>query len=103
MEINDSKDITSLGQRTTPARTKKPGATEPLTIANTGPAPDSVTLSGQAQALAAAAGTGQVFDARKVEEIRSAIASGQFRVDPEKVAQGLMDTVRDLISTRRKE
>jgi negative regulator of flagellin synthesis FlgM len=39
-----------------------------------------------------------VFDAAKVGEIKSAIASGQFRVDSEKVADGLLATVKDLLT-----
>ncbi len=101
MEINDSlKKASGL-----PARPQTPtgraGAAEQTTIASTGSTADSVTLSPGAQALSAAAGTGPVFDTGKVEEIKAAMAKGTFKVDPEKVAQGLMDSVRDLISTRR--
>lgn len=64
-------------------------------------ASDSVTLSVQAQALAHQADKDQVFDAKKVEEIKAAIASGQFQVNAERVASGLLDTVKDLLSTRK--
>lgn len=104
MEINDSlKKTAGLGVRTTHAPAGRSGTAEQVTIASTGSAADNVTLSSQAQAISAASGAGPVFDASKVEEIRRAIASGQFKVDPEKVAQGLLDTVRDLIATRSKE
>lgn len=103
MEINDSlKKAAGLGVRTGQAPAGRAASTEQVTVASTGSAADNVTLSSEAQALSAASGSGPVFDAKKVEEIKAAIASGQFTVDPEKVAQGLMDTVRDLISTRRK-
>lgn len=103
MAINELKKAGAdlpLRTQTTPA---KAGVAEQASIASTGTSSDSVTLSAGAQALSASGGGGPVFDARKVEEIKAAIASGQFTVDPEKVAQGLMDTVRDLISTRRKD
>ncbi|MCX7113803.1 MAG: flagellar biosynthesis anti-sigma factor FlgM [Proteobacteria bacterium] len=58
------------------------------------------TLSDITQS-AFAAGVGAdapVFDAGKVGQIKSAIASGQFRVDSSKVADGLLQSVRDLLS-----
>lgn len=61
---------------------------------------DSVHLSSRLKSLAASGGNA-VFDAKKVEEIKAAIAEGRFRVDPEKVADGLLDTVTDLIHARR--
>ncbi|HJV73412.1 MAG TPA: flagellar biosynthesis anti-sigma factor FlgM [Noviherbaspirillum sp.] len=61
---------------------------------------DNVTLSAQAQALASQASKDQVFDAKKVEEIKAAIASGQFQVNAERVADGLLSTVKDLLSAR---
>lgn len=59
---------------------------------------DNVHLSTQVQSLTAGDG---VFDTNKVEEIKAAIAGGRFQVDPEKVANGLLDTVKDLIHTRK--
>jgi negative regulator of flagellin synthesis FlgM len=61
----------------------------------------NVQLSSQAQTLASQVASASVFDANKVEEIKSAIASGTFKVDAEKVAEGLIDTVRDLIQNRK--
>ncbi len=62
---------------------------------------DSVSLSPQVRSLAKLASSGGVFDAAKVEEIKAAIAEGRFQVDPEKVATGLLDTVTDLINSRK--
>lgn len=101
MEINDSLKKTAgvAARPQTPAG--RAGAAEQPTIASTGSNADSVTISEGAQKLAAAGGNAPVFDTNKVEEIKAAMASGTFKVDPEKVAQGLMDSVRDLISARR--
>jgi negative regulator of flagellin synthesis FlgM len=58
-------------------------------------------LSTQLQSLEAKVATDNVFDAEKVDAIKSAIASGQFKVDSEKVADGLIATVKDLLTTKK--
>ena len=40
------------------------------------------------------------FDAKKVADIKAALANGTFQIDLDKVADGLFATVKDLISTR---
>lgn len=65
---------------------------------------ESVTLSplaSQLQSIAAAGANENVYDAEKVSAIKSAISSGQFRVDSEKVADGLINTVKDLLTAPR--
>lgn len=65
---------------------------------------DSVRLSSQGQAMAASAASSSsaVFDTKKVERIKLAIADGQFNVNSEKVADGLLETVRDLLHSRKR-
>jgi negative regulator of flagellin synthesis FlgM len=63
---------------------------------------DTVRLSSQGQALSSVAGAGAVFDTKKVERIKSAIADGQFHVNSEKVADSLLETVRDLLHSRKR-
>jgi negative regulator of flagellin synthesis FlgM len=93
VKIDDTnKKLVSVG--TTQARASK--APEP---ASAGASSDNVTLS--AQASASQVSSGSVFDSQKVNEIKMAIANGQFKVNAESVADGLMNTVKDLISTRR--
>lgn len=102
MKIDDSiKKTGGLGVGTTQTRAGK-GAEQAGSVS---PAPvksDSVHLSSQVQSLTQASGSNGVFDANKVEEIKAAIAEGRFQVDPEKVANGLLDTVNDLLHSRKK-
>lgn len=64
-------------------------------------ATDTVSLSAQSQSLAGVSNDNAVFDVSKVQEIKDAIASGRFQVNAGKVADGLIDTVKDLIRPSR--
>jgi negative regulator of flagellin synthesis FlgM len=43
------------------------------------------------------------FDAAKVEELKSAIASGTFKVDAGKVADGLIASVQEMLARKTRE
>jgi negative regulator of flagellin synthesis FlgM len=65
---------------------------------------DQVTLTDAARRLQAAerraaASTG--IDSIRVEEIRSAIAEGRYRIDPERVAAKLLAFERHLVDAKR--
>jgi negative regulator of flagellin synthesis FlgM len=100
VKIDDSlKKAAGLGVGTTQTRASK-GADKAGSVSKqpASSGTDSVQLSPQAQSLTSGRG---VFDANKVEEIKAAIAEGRFQVDPEKVANGLLDTVNDLLHSRK--
>lgn len=66
---------------------------------------DNVTLSSasvQLQSIEAGMASGAVYDTKKVDEIKAAIARGEFSVDTAKVADGLLQTVKDLIQPNHK-
>jgi len=109
MKINDTiKNSASLG--TDKAATEKTNAVK-TESANNKKADKSqaeikdggnVTLSplsAQLKVLEAKVHASKVFDAEKVDAIKSAIASGKFNVDSGKVADGLIATVKDLLTT----
>ena len=58
--------------------------------------------SAQLYALATGTSSSEVFDAEKVAEIRNAISEGRFTVDAEKVADKLIESVRELLAAPRK-
>lgn len=100
MKIDDPlKKTGGLSLPTATPRTGK-GADKASGVSSTPSETDSVKLSSTAQSLTQTS-AGGVFDSQKVEEIKAAIANGTFKVDPEKVANGLLDTVSDLIRTRK--
>ncbi len=100
MKINDNLKSPGLPATNTPATSAK-GTDKAATA--TPAATDSVRLSSQGQALASSVGgSNGVFDTKKVERIKSAIADGQFKVNSEKVADGLLETVRDLLHSRKR-
>lgn len=102
MKIDDSlKKTGGVSVGTTQARAGK-GAEKAGSVSPPAAESDSVHLSSQLQSLTQTTGSNGVFDSNKVEEIKAAIAEGRFQVDPEKVANGLLDTVNDLLHSRKK-
>ena len=65
-------------------------------------ATDNVSRSAQLQSLEGKIASSSAFDAKKVEKIKLAIAGGEFQVNSEKVADGLLDTVKDLLRSRKR-
>jgi negative regulator of flagellin synthesis FlgM len=102
VKITDTTIKSNPGLPVAPATTS--GARNAEKAQATPTTSDNVRLSPQGQALAASAtaGSGAVFDTKKVERIKLAIADGQFQVNSEKVADGLLDTVKDLLHSRNR-
>ncbi len=62
---------------------------------------DSVSLSdlaGRLQSLEAEMAAGAPMDAGKVEEIKQAIREGRFKVNPEVVAERLIQSMKELLA-----
>lgn len=58
------------------------------------------SLSSRMQEVEAALAKVPVVDAGRVAEIKQAISEGRFQVDASKVADGLIDSVRQMISSQ---
>lgn len=102
MNVNDALKSTAARSDQASNRPANQNVTTTGTsAAATAAASDSVRLSATYQSLETKVSSGGSFDAKKVAEIKAAIANGTFQVDPEKVANGLIDTVKTLISARR--
>ncbi len=104
MKINDSfKNTVSVGLDKTSSSKAETGKKTETTSVET-KAIENVTLSpmaAQLQSLEATLASENVFDAEKVAAIKSAIAEGQFKVSSEKVADGLIESVKDLLNTKK--
>jgi negative regulator of flagellin synthesis FlgM len=55
------------------------------------------TLSSQTQALD---GGSEIVDAAKIAEIKQAISEGRFKVNPDVVADRLLESVKELIQSK---
>ncbi|VTU26635.1 anti-sigma28 factor FlgM [Variovorax sp. PBS-H4] len=63
------------------------------------PARDPVQLS-SAQVHSLPTGPNTDFDAARVADIRKAILAGEYTVHPERIADGLLKNVRDLLGEK---
>ncbi|WP_338848429.1 flagellar biosynthesis anti-sigma factor FlgM [Massilia sp. W12] len=103
MKITDSlKGQTGLPVSQGQSQTATARNADKAGTATTTAATDSVRLSSQLQSLEGKIASSNVFDAKKVEKIKLAIADGQFQVNSEKVADGLLETVKDLLHSRKR-
>lgn len=101
MKIDGSSGAKDLGSATGIAAgtTRKSG-----TAGGVAAAKDAVSLSdlsAQLQELEARLSAEPAFDAGRVEQIKDAIRSGNFQVNAEAVAEGLISSVQDLLAKPR--
>lgn len=50
----------------------------------------------------AVSGSEAAFNAQKVAEIRQAISAGKFQINPERIADGLISSVREMLDQDRR-
>jgi negative regulator of flagellin synthesis FlgM len=61
------------------------------------------SLAGRMQEIEAALANVPVIDSGRVAEIKQAITEGRFQVDAGKVADGLIDSVRQMLDARARK
>jgi len=76
-------------------RPAKSGSAPASSAVAAGSSKDATQVTAQVHALPGA--TGGDFDAARVAAIREDIRAGRYQVNPERIADGLMDSVRDLL------
>lgn len=64
------------------------------------PATEDVSLSPLAGTLQSS--DKPPVNSAKIQEIKDAIAQGRFKINPEAIANGLIETARDLVNSQRK-
>ncbi len=94
MKIDNSlKSVGSLAGEGSAGKSGKADATKP----EAGVSVELSGLSAQLQALDVQVSSGEVVDAARVSQIKQAISEGRFKVNPDVVADRLLQTVQELI------
>jgi negative regulator of flagellin synthesis FlgM len=97
--VKIANGITSVGTGADSGRTKS------ATQTSRTPAPqasDQVELSSLAARLQeAGAAMAEPINTARIAEIKQAISDGRFQVNPERIADGLLESARQLLANRR--
>ncbi len=90
--------IDSSSFKSPPLRSSAPVAQKSAESANS--ATTAVSLSAAASALQS--GNNVPVNSARIQEIKEAISQGRFKINPEAIADGLVNTARDLLNSQRK-
>lgn len=92
MKINSA--IPSVGSTPDSGRSRSPAAAQQATSSAASERVDISSLSARLQEV----GAGETpVNAQRVAEIKQAIAEGRFQINPERIADGLLNSVRDML------
>lgn len=101
MKIDNSpKNIGSLQNPSGPrvggnrAAATRPGSASPST------GQSATVVSASLHSVGSSEGA---FNTQKVAEIRQAISEGRFQINPERIAEGLINSVRDMLDQSRRK
>ena len=82
-------------------RTGKSGASQAQPGSTGGPRVELSPLGSQLAGIEASLAGVPVVDSQRVEEIKQAISDGRFKVNPDVIADRLLETVRELIQSQK--
>ena len=82
-------------------RTGKTGASQGQPGSGSGPRVELSPLASQLAGIEASLADVPVVDTQRVEEIKQAISDGRFKVNPDVIADRLLETVRELIQSQK--
>jgi len=99
--VKIDSSVTKLRESTIGESRLRPQSTKKVSTGGVA-APGANSSSVQLQSSDELPRSGSVFNAKLVEEITIAMSEGRFKVTPAKIADGLLDTVRDLLRTRQR-
>ena len=95
MKINSATP--SVSSTPDSGRARSPAATPQPASAGTSERVDISSLSARMQEV----GAGEApVNAQRVAEIKTAIAEGRFQINPERIADGLLSSVREMLEHR---
>lgn len=100
MKIDSNKPAGTPSSPSGAARTRSSQAGAASAPAKPASQPTEATLSG-AQSVDSVLASTPIVDTERVAEIKRAIAEGRFQVNPERIADGLLQSVRDMLATGR--
>ncbi|TAL91397.1 MAG: flagellar biosynthesis anti-sigma factor FlgM [Candidimonas sp.] len=95
MKIDSSPPKSPLASGITPIRNESAGGISSPAPGNS--ASSAVDLSAAARQLSQLQNSNNDINGPRVNELRAAIAAGQLKVDPSRIADGLIASVRDLL------
>lgn len=101
MKIDNSAKTIGTVQNTAGSRAPATRSTAPgVKAGSPSSAGESTTVA--ATAFHSVSGSEPAFNSQKVAEIRQAISEGRFQINPERIADGLISSVREMLGQNRR-
>lgn len=100
MKIDNSAK--TIGPLQGPAGPRAQGARATATGVKAGSPSAGQSTTVAATTLHSVSGSEAAFNSQKVAEIRQAISEGRFQINPERIAEGLITSVREMLAQNRR-